>query len=125
MTVQTPKQPELKVVKNKGGRPSKEIDYQTFEKLCSLFPTAEEVAGFFNISADTLDKLLKKKYHAGFSSCLDRFSGKGKLSLRRTMWRHAKKSPAVAIFLAKNYLGMSDTPTSSAIQIDALRIIEE
>lgn len=47
---------------------------------------------------------------------LQSFQGKralGHVSLRRKQFHLADKSPAMAIFLGKNYLGQSDNPTAT------------
>lgn len=109
----------------KKGQTIREIDFEQFEKLLRYMPTASEVAGFFRMSEDTLNRRLKRQYNKTFSELLEQFTGDSKIKLRGIVWRHARKSPAVAIFLAKNYLGMSDSPNAEMIQVDGLKIIEE
>ena len=111
--------------KGKAGRPRKEIDFKAFEQLCYLQCTKAEILSFFAIDNNTLDRRLTEHYSADFSSVYKRFSENGKISLRRLLLRHAEKSGAVAIFLAKNYLGMQDSPTNAETQIDGLKIVEE
>jgi len=109
----------------KAGRPKKEINFEIFEKLCPMLPTAVELASFFDVSVDTLERRLKEHYKTGFSELLKRFGDKGKISLRRLMFRHALTSPAMAIFLAKNLLGMSDQPKIETEQVDRIILITE
>lgn len=121
------KKPTLELIekpKNKGGRPRKEIDYDTFEKLCQLLPTAAEVASFFGISVDSLDTRLKEKYKLGYSDCLKRFGESAKLSMRRNLMELSKRNAAVAIFLAKNYLGLKDQTDDNESMIDDI-VFEE
>lgn len=90
------------------GRPRKEIDKEQFEKLCSIMCTEEEIAGFFECSIDTVNRFCKREYETTFADIYKTFSSYGKISLRRSQFRLAEKSPAMAIFLGKNYLGQRD-----------------
>ena len=93
------------------GRPQKEIDQTQFENLCGLQCTLTEIAGFFNCSEDTIERWCKRTYDKNFAEVFKKHSAKGKMSLRRSQFRLAEKSAAMAIFLGKNYLGQSDTTT--------------
>ena len=92
----------------KMGRPRKEINNTEFEKLCGLQCTLVEIAGFFDCSADTIENWCKREYANTFSETYKKFSYGGKLTLRRNMLRLSEKSASMAIFLAKNWLGMTD-----------------
>ncbi len=85
-----------------GGRPKKEIDYDTVEKLASIMCTQDEIAEFLEISTRTLqrDDEFCRLYKKGID--------KGKMSLRRHQFELAKRNTAMAIFLGKNYLRQSD-----------------
>lgn len=89
-------------------RPKKEIDQKQFENLCGLQCTLEEICGWFEITDKTLDSWCKRTYHASFSEVFKQKRGKGKISLRRSQWRLAEKSAAMAIWLGKQYLGQRD-----------------
>ena len=90
------------------GRPRKEINQKEFEKLCGLQCTKEEIAAFFEMNMDTLESRIKEIYGQTFSEVFKQKKGVGKISLRRSQWRLAEKSAAMAIFLGKNLLGQSD-----------------
>lgn len=90
------------------GRPQKEIDKKIFENLCGLQCTLEEIAGVFDCSADTIERWCKREYVETFAETYKKHSAKGKMSLRRTQFKLAEKSAAMAIFLGKNYLGQRD-----------------
>lgn len=92
----------------KMGRPRKEINNNEFEKLCGLQCTLEEIAGFFDCSPDTIENWCKREYDNTFSDIYKKLSYGGKLTLRRNMLRLSEKSATMAIFLAKNWLGMTD-----------------
>lgn len=95
-------------------RPQKEINQKTFEYLCSIMCTLGEIAGAFDCSEDTVERWCKRTYKGengkpmGFADVFKSKSANGKISLRRTQFRLAENSPAMAIFLGKNYLGQKD-----------------
>ena len=84
------------------GRPKKQIDYVTVEKLAKIQCTQEEIASFLGISSRTLlrDEKFKELFAKGREN--------GKMSLRRIQWKHAEKSVPMAIWLGKQYLGQRD-----------------
>jgi hypothetical protein len=84
------------------GRPKKEIDYATVEKLANIQCTQEEIASFLGISSRTL--LRDEKFNELFAKGREN----GKMSLRRIQWKHAEKSATMAIWLGKQYLGQRD-----------------
>ena len=91
------------------GRPRKDIDKSNFEKLCGLFCTLDEIAGFFDCSEDTIERWCKREYKQSFAEISAKKRGLGKISLRRAGLELAKKNAAVHIFYCKNYLGMTDS----------------
>lgn len=91
-------------------RPQKQIDQASFEKLCGLFCTMEDIAAFFECSEDTIERWCKRTYGEGFADAYKKFSAKGRTSIRRWQFQAAEKgSTAMLIFLGKNYLGQKDT----------------
>ena len=93
----------------KMGRPRKQIDKTEFEKLCFLQCTEREFCSWFDVSDETLNKWCKENYDG--RTFLEVFKEKrenGLISLRRTQFQLAEKSPAMAIFLGKNLLGQTD-----------------
>lgn len=109
--------------KKKMGRPLKHIDKTDFEKLCLLQCTLDEIAGFFDCHEDTVQAWCKRTYGTTFSGIFKRKSAGGKVSLRRTQFKLAEKSPAMAIFLGKQYLGQRDTVDVSHEQISKVDTI--
>lgn len=90
------------------GRPRKEINENTFVGLCKIQCTLEEIANVFECSEDTIERWCKRTYNVSFADTYKKYSSEGKASLRRSMLRLAEKNATMAIFLAKNYLGMTD-----------------
>lgn len=89
------------------GRDKKVIDPVEVEKLAALGCRDNEIANWFGIKEDTL------RYN--FADNLTKGREDLKITLRRAMLDNACRNmnAAVQIFLAKNILGMSDTPTDS------------
>lgn len=111
----------------KMGRPAKQIDKKQFENLCSMQCTLEEICGWFEISADTLEKWCKKTYGRDmtFSKVFAIKRAGGKISLRRSQFELAKKNAAMAIWLGKQYLGQTDKPDDMIDTEDAGAYFEE
>ena len=90
------------------GRPRKKFSKEQFEKLCILQCTESEICGFFGTSDKTLNKWLHEVYQMNFSECFKEFSQDGLISLRRSQFKLAERSPAMAIWLGKQYLGQKE-----------------
>jgi len=92
----------------KMGRPAKEIDWGEFEKLCFLQCSINEMCEWLHISHKPLEKKVKEHYGETFSQVFAKKRVGGLISLRRNLFKLSEKNVAAAIFLAKNFLGMSD-----------------
>jgi hypothetical protein len=87
-------------------RPEANIDLTELEKLCGMQCTDEEIAAFFDVSTRTIERRRKVKR---FSEVMDRAKVKGRVSVRRRLFRLAAAGNiAAAIFLAKNLLNYRD-----------------
>ena len=89
-------------------RPHKQIDQKSFESLCGLQCTKEEICSFFELTDKTLENWCKRTYKKGFSDVFKEKRGKGKISLRRAQFRLAEKNANMAIWLGKQYLDQKD-----------------
>lgn len=89
------------------GRDKKVIDPEEVEKLAALGCKDREIADFFGVKEDTL------RYN--FTDQLTKGREQMKITLRRAMLDNACRNmnAAVQIFLAKNILGMADTPVNT------------
>jgi len=85
-----------------------EIDWKEFEIYCAAQSTLREIADYFNCSEDTIERRVKEHYNIGFAEVFKRKRQKGLMSLRAGLFKLAMKQGNVAIFLAKNWLAMSD-----------------
>lgn len=105
-------EPKKKNIRNtvakKGGRPEIEIDFNMVKSLCGIQCTGEEIASILNISYDTLQKRIVDKFNESFSEYFKKASAGGKASLRRSQFKLAEKSPAMSIWLGKQYLGQRE-----------------
>jgi hypothetical protein len=71
--------------------------------------TAEECAGVFECSVDTLDRRLKEEGYGGFADFYKKHSDEGKASLRRAQWKAAQDgNPTMLVWLGKQMLGQRD-----------------
>jgi len=73
------------------GRPEVEIDWSVVEKLCAIFCTLEEIAGFFDCSEDTIERACLREHGVKFAEYYINKSSEGKISLRREQFRVAQK----------------------------------
>ena len=90
------------------GRPKVAIDWKQFEQQCALQCTLREIADYFNCSEDTIERHVREHYNSGFAETFKRRRQTGLISLRVNLFNLAKKDGRVAVFLAKNWLGMAD-----------------
>ncbi len=87
-------------------RPQADIDLVELEKLCNMQCTDEEIAAFFGVNKRTIERRRKV---TKFRDIMDRGKAKGRVSVRRHLFRLANNgNVAAAIFLAKNLLGYRD-----------------
>lgn len=88
------------------GRPRTRIDLVELEKLANLQATEAEIAAWFGVSTKTIER---RRKNAKFLEVMERGKAKGRVSLRRYLWKLAGAgNVAACIFLAKNLLGYRD-----------------
>src|SRR3984885_10364135 len=105
-------------------RPKAKIDMAELEKLYGMQCTDEEVAAFFGVSTRTIERRRQIKH---FQEAKERAKAKGRVSVRRNLFRLASSGKvAASIFLAKNLLGYRDVlsnehsgPDGGPIPIDS------
>lgn len=95
-----------------GGRPKIEWgdkEFRTFEALCGIHCTEQDICSVMNVTDKTLNNILKKKYKMSFSECFKRFSANGRISLRKKQFEVAKAgNVTMLIWLGKQHLGQAD-----------------
>ena len=91
----------------KKGRPEAKIDGEAFEKLAAFQCTQPEIAAFFKVSVDTIQRRIANVPE--FAEAWERGRENGKASLRRMQFASAQKgNVTMAIWLGKQYLGQRD-----------------
>ena len=87
-------------------RPKSKIDLDELEKLCAMQCTDEDIAAFLGVSTRTIERRRKMP---SFREAMERGKAKGRVSVRRNLFRLATNGNLGAnIFLAKNLLGYKD-----------------
>lgn len=84
------------------------INQGTFESLCAIQCTKEEISAVLQVSEDTLERWCKNTYGQSFAVIFTEKRQNGKASLRRSQWKLAEKNPTMSIWLGKQYLGQRD-----------------
>ena len=88
------------------GRTPVQIDPAELERLCAMQCTEEEIAAWFGVNKKTIER---RRKGATFLEAMERGKAKGRVSLRRNLWKLANAgNVAACIFLAKNLLGYRD-----------------
>jgi hypothetical protein len=101
----TAKLPEV----NKGGRPTKPIDYTKLDAMCAIHCTGEECAAILGVSYEHLNNQLKRDGNGGFLDYFKIKGSNGKMSLRRKQYDQAMSGNAtMLIWLGKQWLNQSD-----------------
>lgn len=105
-----PKIPVVPVPWN-GELPPKQIDLNQVLYWVELQATAEEVAGSFRVTVETLDRKLIEAFGIGFVELKKRASGACKIALRNHQFAQAEKNATMAIWLGKVWLGQKEPET--------------
>lgn len=107
------KEGEQKVPKPRVGHPvRREFDKQTFEGLCHIWCTHEELEHILKTKLNILSGWCMRTYGEPFEAVYNQFSSGGKASLRRTQVQLSKKSTAMAIWLGKQKLEQREAPSA-------------
>ena len=94
--------------------PTKQIILEQVLYWINLQATAQEIAGSFYVSVDTLYRRLKEDYGFDFAELHNRVEGGGKLSLRKHQFD-------LSIWLGKIWLGQTDKDEIREIAADVVR----
>ena len=98
------------------GRPRHRLDWPQLDALLGISATLEEISGFFDVSADTIERACVAERGMSFSELARRKKGRRLISLRRTQFRVAlgdrknDQPPNVTmlIWLGKQMLNQTD-----------------
>lgn len=119
---------EYKTDDEQMGRPRKEINLDQFEQLCQLQCTLDEIAGFFHVSKDTIERRIAEHYvdedgnPRTFADVRKEYSAGGLISLRREQYASAvqRGNTAMLIWLGKQHLGQLDDPPPQTPATDSM-----
>ena len=111
-------------------RPKSEIDLDELEKLCAMQCTDQEIASILGVSTRTIERRRKVQR---FREAMERGKAKGRVSVRRNLFRLATSGNLGAnIFLAKNLLGYKDVvsnehsgPEGGPIEMSLAEVLRE
>ena len=92
------------------GRPERDFDQKTFEGLCHVWCTGDEIEHILRTDKRTLNKWCLRTYNTTFTEAYNRFASGGKASLRRNQLNLSKKNASMGIWLGKQKLGQKDLP---------------
>jgi hypothetical protein len=101
--------------KNKGGRPSVqiEIDWNIVDGLLEANCTGDEIAGYFGLSYDSLYNRCREEKKSIFSDYSAPRKYRGRSKIRFKQYDIAVKGDRqMLIWLGRNLLGQSENPTS-------------
>lgn len=104
------------------GRPRATINYKLLDDYLRAQCSGASIAGLMGIHPDTLYKAVKSKFKMTFSAYSQQKRAEGCDILRKSMYDQAiGGNVTMAIFLAKNYLQMTDkTELKADVNIGAL-----
>ena len=107
-------------------RPKKKISQKQFESLCAIQCTKEEICDVLDVTEKTLNNWCKETYGEGFSLVFSKKRALGKASLRRNQWKLAEKgNSTMLIWLGKQILKQSESPTQDEIKLKELELKEK
>ena len=82
-------------------RPKKKIDIEELEKLAAMQCTLEEIANWFDVSIDTIERR--------FAVLIKKGRSKGRMSMKRALFEKMQRGDLGAmVWWGKNFAGMSD-----------------
>jgi hypothetical protein len=119
--------------KNGVGRPRQSLttedDWTDVMRLCQIQCSGNEIAQFFNISRDTLERRIAERYDQTLAEFINERQRIGHISLRRVQFQKALEgNVTMLIWLGKQYLGQDDrrvVTSEGSIQIDDRTITPE
>ena len=91
------------------GRPRAAINWNQFDKLCEIQCSKESIGHFFGCSVRTVERAVKPEQKMTFDDYFRQKRECGRMALRQKLFELGMQGKVpILIFLAKNWLGMSD-----------------
>jgi hypothetical protein len=100
-------------------RPKSKIDLVELEKLCAMQCTDDEIAAFFGVSTRTVERRRKAQR---FSEVMEQARSKGRVSVRRNLFRLAAGPPSSWPRISSAIETLSRTSTADRMA-DRFRLI--
>jgi AraC-like DNA-binding protein len=91
-----------------GKLPAKPIILDQVIYWMDIGATAEEIAGCFRVSVDTLDRRLKETTGLSFAELKEKACGAAKVKLRNNQFKMSENNATMAIWLGKQWLAQKD-----------------
>lgn len=88
--------------------PPKKIDFEAVLYWIDLGATAADIAGFFRVGVNTLDRRLREYLGMGFGELKEKVCGTVKIQLRKNQFEMSRKNATMAIWLGKQWLGQKE-----------------
>lgn len=108
----------------KRGPKLKVVDWDEFDKLCGIQCTLPEIAAWFNVSEDTIERICIREKRVKFAEYFNQKRSRGKIPLRRRQYQAAMDgNTALLIWLGKQYLGQSEKIEKQDI-VDGLKFVD-
>lgn len=110
----------------KSGRPNREFDPITLERLCHVHCPIDEIEFILHTDQRVLNSWCQRHYGEDFNTVYKRYQASGKSSIRINQFALSKTSAAMAIWLGKILLGQRDPTEESSTKkiVGALEQIE-
>lgn len=83
--------------------------------------TAEEIAGSFHVSTDTLNRRLIEITNLSFAQLKEKSCGSAKLKLRNNQFKLSEHNASMGIWLGKIWLGQSDKDEVKELAHDVIK----
>ena len=100
-------------------------EFASIDYMAMIHCTGEEIAGVMQVDYDTLNRIIKEKYHVSLPEYLRQRNSKGRMSLRRAQWKSAEGgNVSMQIWLGKQWLGQSDNVTITQVDETVMHEIE-
>jgi len=96
-------------LKNKGGRPRKELDWKTLDNILQFGARLLDCSDLCEVSEDLIQKRIREKFDCTFSEYRERKMSKMRMKLLQKQYDVAMKgNVALLIWLGKQHLGQKD-----------------
>lgn len=93
----------------RAGRPLTPINWDDFDKLCTMQCSLDEIASWFNCSIDTIERAVRREKKCYFAEYFNAKRGRGRIALRRKQYEIALSGDIrMLIWLGKQFLGQSE-----------------